>query len=49
MRLEKYTLERRAFGQSEGAHKRCANERRSQTRRSGNRQKTVRFFVESEA
>ena len=30
MRVEKYTLERREFGQAEGAHKLCASERRSQ-------------------
>ena len=32
MRLGKYTLECREFGQAEGAHKLCASERHSQKR-----------------
>ncbi len=31
MRVDFYTLERRGFGQAEGAHESCASERRSQT------------------
>ena len=44
MRLGKYTYERRAFGQAEGAHKCCASARRSQKP-----MKTLAVFIESEA
>ena len=44
MRLDFYTLERRAFGQAEGAHKCCASARRSQKP-----MKPLVVFIASEA